>query len=316
MADEPIRPLTPVAHNTAKAALGQQLFSDVRLSRDHTVSCASCHRLDRYGVDNLPRSSSLAGKALGRNTPTVFNSGWLFTQMWDGRLPDLETRVQKAVVSPALMGMPSWDVAVARVAESTSYQAGFLAAYGEAISAENIQHAIAEFQRSLVLLNSPFDRYLEGDQKAISPQAKQGYQLFKEYGCVSCHQGANVGGNLFQKMGAMKPIDLNKWNNQDSGRYRITGKEWDKNVFKVPSLRLVVKTAPYFHDGSAATLKEAIDKMTVYQLDRPIPDADKEAIIAFLYTLPGELPASISSVEPPAVPSFNSGLSQSPSTNQ
>ncbi len=297
-AEEPIKPLQAIPYDRDKALLGKQLFNDVRLSNDDSTSCASCHRLDQYGVDNQVRSLNLGGKPLARNTPTVFNSGLLFTQMWDGRFPKLETRVEKAVTSPALMGMPSWDAVEEKIAAIDSYRDSFQRIYGARVSATNIQHAIAEFQRSLVLVNSPFDRYLRGDENAISAKAKKGYKWFKAYGCSSCHQGANVGGNLFQKMGALKPIDLAKWNNTDNGRYQLTGKEWDKNVFKVPSLRLVVKTAPYFHDGSAATLDNAIKKMINYQLDRPVPQKHIDTIIAFLETLPGELPEIVKGVQP------------------
>lgn len=290
---EPIKPLTIIEHDADKAELGRRLFSDVRLSGNNSTSCATCHRLDQYGVDNQAKSIGATGNVLARNTPTVFNSGGYFTQMWDGRIPDLETRVQKAVVSPTLMGMPSWDVAVEKIAAVDLYRDRFQALYGEPVSANNIQHAIAEFQRSLVLVNSPFDRFLQGDENAISEKAKKGYRWFKEYGCSSCHQGANVGGNLFQKMGALKPIDLKKWNNTDVGRYKITGKEWDKYVFKVPSLRLAVHTAPYFHDGSAKTLEDAIKKMINYQLDRPVPQKHIDTIVEFLKTLPGELPAAV-----------------------
>lgn len=289
LAEEPIKPLVAIPFDIEKANIGKRLFVDVRLSKDDSVSCGSCHRLDQAGADHRKRSVGVAGKPLKRNTPTVFNSGLNFTQMWDGRIRHLETRVAKAVVSPILMGMPSWDDVVTKIAAIEQYSTAFKHVYGR-VSAENIQHAIAEYQRSLVLVNSPFDRYLLGDTSAISKQAKEGYALFKSYGCVSCHQGANVGGNMFQKMGALKPIDTKKWDNQDVGRFALTGKAWDKNVFKVPSLRLVVHTAPYFHDGSASTLKDAIDKMINYQLDRPVPNADKEAIIAFLNTLPGEVP--------------------------
>ncbi len=292
-AQEPIQPLEAPTYNPAKAELGRELFSDARLSHNDQISCASCHSPDQAGVDGLTRSVGVAGTSLARNTPTVFNASLNFTQMWDGRIRDLETRVQKAVVSPKLMGMASWDIAVEKIAAIDAYQSAFARLYGE-VNAQAIQNAIAEYQRSLVLVNSPFDRYLRGDKTAISEQAKEGYELFKAYGCVSCHQGANVGGNMFQKMGVLKPIDQKKWNNKDVGRFALTGKPWDKHVFKVPSLRLVVHTAPYFHDGSAKTLKDAVNKMINYQLDRPVPEAHKDAIISFLKTLPGELPATLS----------------------
>jgi cytochrome c peroxidase len=199
-------------------------------------------------------------------------------------------QVKEVVISRTVMGMPSWDYTVNKINDIDHYKTSFETIYGEPLTAEQIQETIAEYERSLVLVNSPFDQYLHGDENAISEAAKQGYQLFKSYGCVSCHQGVNVGGNMFQKIGVLKDINLRDQADSDLGRHGITGNEWDKRVFKVPSLRLAVHTAPYFHDGSVKTLREAIDIMTDYQLGRTVPDEHKDAMIEFLKTLPGELP--------------------------
>jgi cytochrome c peroxidase len=291
---EPILPIPySLPHDPAKAALGKKLFSDVRLSQDNTLSCESCHFLDRAGVDFVDRSAGIRGQIGKRNSPTVFNTGLNFRQLWDGRADTLEMQIEMAVKSPTVMGMASWDEVVEKLKDIDEYRQGFEVAYKEPINPVNIQNAIAEFERTLLTPNSPFDRFLRGDANAISPIAKQGYSYFKAYGCVSCHQGANVGGNLFQKIGVLKDINLRKGLSADMGRFAITGNEWDKRVFKVPSLRLAVLTPPYFHDGSVSTLREAIDIMTEFQLGRQVPEEHKDAIIEFLKTLPGEWPEGI-----------------------
>lgn len=287
-ATEPILPIPEsLPHDPAKAALGEQLFSDPRLSKDDSLSCQSCHFLDRAGVDFVSRSIGIDGQLNDRNSPTVFNSALNFRQLWDGRASTLEEQANMVVKNPKVMGMESWEALIDKLSRVDEYQQGFKTVYGEPINARNVKHALAEFQRTLLTPNSPFDQYLKGDESAISAEAKKGYQYFKSYGCSSCHQGANVGGNLFQKVGVLKDINLHKGLNEDLGRFDVTGNVWDKRVFKVPSLRLVTLTPPYFHDGSVQTLQEAIDIMTEYQLGRKIPSEHKAAIIEFLKTLPG-----------------------------
>lgn len=292
-AQEPIKPVPTLVYDKEKAALGRLLFSDVRLSRDDSLSCESCHLLDQAGIDHIPKSIGIDGKLNKRNSPTVYNTAFNFLQLWDGRLDNLSDQVLDVVVSPTVMGMPSWDAVVEKIGAIDIYKEGFSQVYGTSPSKASIAEVLSEFERSLILINSPFDQYLEGDEDAISDIAKKGYRLFKSYGCVSCHQGVNVGGNMFQKIGVLKDISLRDKADNDLGRHNVTGNEWDKRVFKVPSLRLVVKTAPYFHDGSVATLREAIDIMTEYQLGRTVPDEHKDAIMEFLATLPGELPQEI-----------------------
>jgi cytochrome c peroxidase len=291
---EPILPIpVSLSHDPAKAELGKKLFSDVRLSKDDTLSCESCHFLDRAGVDFFDKSRGINGQINRRNSPTVYNSALNFRQLWDGRADTLEKQIEMAVKSPAVMGMSSWDEVVEKISSIENYKNQFQEVYGEPVNASNIQHAIAEFERTLLTPNSPFDRYLRGDVGAISQEAKQGYQYFKSYGCSSCHQGANVGGNLFQKIGVLKDINLMEGLSTDLGRFGITGNEWDKRVFKVPSLRLVTLTPPYFHDGSVKTLEEAVDIMIEFQLGRQVPEAHRKAIIEFLKTLPGEWPNGV-----------------------
>jgi len=288
-AAEPISPIPEsLPHDPAKAALGKRLFSDVRLSKDDSLSCESCHFLDRAGIDFLDTSVGIGGAKNKRNSPTVYNSALNFKQLWDGSADTLEQQIESATKNPNVMGMESWDSIVSKVGKLDDYSDAFQEAYGEPINAKNIQHAIAEFERTLLTPNSPFDLYLKGNKAAISAQAKKGYEYFKAYGCVSCHQGVNVGGNLFQKMGVLKDIALHPVLGQDLGRYNTTGNEWDKRVFRVPSLRLVTLTPPYFHDGSVATLSEAIDVMIEFQLGRQVPEEHKLAIIEFLKSLAGK----------------------------
>ncbi len=288
---EPILPIpSSLPHDPDKAALGKLLFSDVRLSKDNSLSCESCHFLDRAGVDFLDQSRGVNGQLNKRNSPTVYNSALNFRQLWDGRIDSLDDQVRVVVKNPKVMGMDSWEETTQKLKETDNYAEQFQNIYGRPINSQDIQHAIAEYERTLLTPNSPFDRYLKGDANAINQQAKLGYQYFKSYGCVSCHQGANVGGNLFQKVGVLKDINLLKGFGTDMGRFAVTGNEWDKRVFKVPSLRLAVLTPPYFHNGSVRTLREAIDIMTEFQLGRQVPDAHKDAIIEFLKTLPGDLP--------------------------
>ena len=187
------------------------------------------------------------------------------------------------------MGMESWDDVVKKFKEISFYYSEFERVYGEEINAKLMQDAIAEFEKTLITANSPFDKFLKGDDLAISETAKEGYHLFKKYGCASCHQGKNVGGNMFQRFGILEDITLRNRKDNDLGRYLITKKEWDKRVFKVPSLRVAVLTPPYFHDGSVKTIEEAVDIMVRYQLGRDVPQPERKAIIEFLKTLPGDL---------------------------
>lgn len=293
MAGEPIVPV-PLTLNQdpLRAELGGRLFGDARLSGNGRVSCASCHPLDRGGADGLQRSPGLHGKLTAVNTPTVLNAALNFRQFWDGRAGTLEAQVDQVMQNPDEMGA-KWDDVVRKVSGDPAYRASFAAAYSDGVSKTNIQNAIASFERTLITPNSRFDRYLRGHADAISAAEKAGYANFKRYGCAACHQGVNVGGNMFQKFGVMGNYfeARGQPTAADLGRFQITRLETDKHVFKVPSLRNVARTAPYFHDGSARTLQEAVDVMFRYQLGRVASTQDKTSIILFLNTLTGE-PAS------------------------
>jgi cytochrome c peroxidase len=223
------------------------------------------------------------------NSPTVFNSSLNFVQFWDGRAATLEEQVEGPVHGHVEMDS-NWPDVIRKLSEDKTYPAQFKAVFGGGITADNIKQAIAEFERSLLTPNSRFDRYLRGDASAITEDEKYGYQMFKHYGCVSCHQGAAVGGNMYQTLGIMGDYFKDRGNvtKADYGRFNVTGLGEDRYLFKVPSLRMAVLTAPYFHDGSKETLEDAIEAMAKYQLGRKIPDEDIRRIEAFLYTLVGE----------------------------
>lgn len=288
--DEPIRPV-PIERqvDVRKAALGERLFHDKRLSGDGAVACANCHALDGGGSDNQAFSRGVKGRLGLVNAPSVFNSVFNFRQFWDGRAATLEAQVAEPVANPLEMGS-NWDDVVARLRGDTGFEAAFKASYPDGVNPANLQHALATFVGSLVTPNARFDKYLRGDMQALTADEVRGYQLFKSYGCVSCHQGVNVGGNMFQQFGVMGDYFASRGapTPADLGRYNVTGRNADRHVFKVPGLRNVALTAPYFHDGSARTLGEALDVMFKYQLGRSAPPQDKELIIKFLHTLTGE----------------------------
>ncbi len=287
---EPIKPIPDeIEVHAEKAALGRELFHDPRLSRDDTISCASCHDLRSGGDDGRRVSVGIEGQAGLINSPTVFNSGLNFKQFWDGRAGTLEQQIDDPVQSPLEMGS-LWPDVVAKLYQDRDYPRRFKALYPDGISRDSIRNAIAEFMRSLNTPNGRFDRWLKGDEEALDRVEKHGYALFKYYGCVSCHQGANVGGNMFQVFGVLNEYFRKRGNitEADLGRYNVTGNPADRHAFKVPSLRMAARTAPYLHDGSAATLRDAVDAMFEFQLGRDAPDEDKEAIVAFIKTLAGE----------------------------
>ena len=290
LAEEPIKPIpAEAAVDPAKVDLGRELFHDTLLSKDDSVSCASCHDLSSGGGDGRKVSVGIEGRAGQINSPTVFNAGLNFKQFWDGRAETLEEQIDGPVQSPIEMGS-LWPEVVAKLYQDPRYPELFGAVYWDGINRENIKNAIAEFMRSLITPNSRFDRWLDGDGEALNAQELRGYELFKDYGCSSCHQGASVGGNMFQVFGVLndyfkKRGDISE---ADFGRYNVTGNEEDRHAFKVPSLRMAALTAPYLHDGSAATLRDAVDAMFEFQLGREAPDEDKEAIVAFIRTLAGE----------------------------
>jgi cytochrome c peroxidase len=292
---EPIKPLpVSVQQDPARAQIGRQLFKDGRLSANGKTSCLSCHDLTHGGADSRVYSIGFSGVLTAVNAPTVLNAALNFKQFWNGRADSLEAQIDSVVRNPVEMGS-KWSDVVAKISVDGNYRGAFASSYGDGVTKENIENALATYERTLVTPNSRFDRYLRGDANAISDDEKSGYVKFKRYGCIACHQGMNVGGNMFQKFGVMGDYLAERGNptEADMGRYLVTGEEGDKEVFKVPSLRNVARTAPYFHDGSAKTLDAAVDVMFRYQLGRVASKEDKADIIKFLNTLNGDLPRTL-----------------------
>ncbi|MBA2675489.1 cytochrome c peroxidase [Ramlibacter sp.] len=289
--DEPIQPV-PLAHrqDPVRAELGQRLFQDTRLSGNNSVSCASCHNVAKGGADGRGRSVGFSGQRTGVNAPTVLNAALNFRQFWNGRAGSLEAQIDAVIQNPVEMGS-AWRDVVAMVSRDARYKAAFDAAYKDGVTKANIQNAIATYERTLTTPGSRFDGYLRGERNAMTGQELAGYAKFKRYGCVACHQGVNVGGNMFQKFGVMGDYFAKRGQptQADLGRYLVTGDLGDRHVFKVPSLRNVALTAPYFHDGSARTLEEAVDVMFKYQLGRTASKEDTADIVKFLHTLTGQV---------------------------
>jgi cytochrome c peroxidase len=273
---------TTVEHHKEKASLGKKLFFDTRLSKDNTISCASCHILDQGGDDNLPVSLGVEGKKGTRNSPTVLNSKFNIIQFWDGRASTLEEQAHGPIHNPIEMNS-NFDEIIEKLKKDTHYPKLFNTIYTDGITGDNITNAIAEFENTLITPNSKFDKYLKGDKNILDAQERNGFKLFKEYGCISCHNGVNIGGNLMQKLGVIEDFDTN-----DYGLYNVTKKEEDKYYFKVPTLRNIELTSPYFHDGLTPTLKESVRKMSYYQVGYKLQEKDIEDIVKFLHTLTGE----------------------------
>ncbi len=299
--EEPIQPIPErVELDAAKVALGAQLFQDKRLSHDDTLSCAGCHALGKGGTDQLTHSVGIGGALGGVNAPTVLNSGLNYRQFWNGRANTLEDQVNGPTHNPKEMGS-DWDEIMGKLRRDSKYRAAFAALYPDGLHPRNVRDAIATYERSLLTPDSRFDRYLRGDRAALSADEKQGYLLFKQDGCVSCHQGANIGGNMFQKFGVMGDYFAARGHETDAdlGRYAVTGRESDKHVFRVPSLRNVALTAPYFHDGSATTLPQAVEVMAMYQLGHPLEPKELVQIVGFLNSTTGKQPDSPKQPENP-----------------
>ncbi|MUF02779.1 c-type cytochrome [Pseudomonas sp. CCM 7893] len=288
--DEPLKPLPPVpALDAEKVELGRQLFNEKRLSVNNTLSCASCHHLETGGADNKAFSIGFDGQPVLLNTPSVFNASLNFKQFWNARVDTLEAQIEQVVISPVEMGN-DWKNVVQTLSSLPVYQTAFAQAYPDGVTATNVQNALTTYERTLLTPHSRFDQYLQGNTDILTLQEKYGYQRFKDYGCIACHQGVNIGGNMYQKFGVMGDYFKARGNptEADLGRYLVTLDEEDRHVFKVPSLRNVAVTAPYFHDASAKTLEEAVDVMFKYQLGRTPSAEDKTLIIQFLKTLTGE----------------------------
>lgn len=284
---EPIRPLAPASGvQPARAALGRALFYDLRLARDNNQSCASCHQLARGGADTRALSLGAGGLANRFNTPTVYNSTLNFRHTWSGQHSTIDALLEHHIAHPA--GLASnWEMVTSRLTGDLEMSSRFNLAYGEDVSAALVKDALGQFLKSLST-PSRFDRYLRGDKAAITADEKAGYARFKSFGCVSCHQGINVGGNMYQRFGAMREPAAGAAIAADQGRFELTRRASDRRMLRVPSLRNVALTAPYFHNGSVATLDEAVDAMFKYQLGRDASPEDKRLVLRFLDTLSGE----------------------------
>lgn len=294
LAEEPVQPVpaAPVLDRD-KVKLGERVFFDVRLSANKVLSCATCHNPQTGGTipgvtTSVPGAS---GVTVSINIPTVLNSGANETQFWNGRSPDLEDQVGGPLENPDEMGA-KWADVLTMMASDEAYQTAFDAVYG-GITEEAVRDAVATYERSLTTHDAPFDRYLQGDETAVSDQVKRGYEVFKEIGCTTCHTGSNVGGTMFMAMSEDYFADRGtEILETDLGRMAVTHDEADKHVFRVPPLRNVAVTPPYLHDGQAETLEEAVEIMAKYQLgmaEGELSPADRDAIVAFLKSLNGKL---------------------------
>jgi cytochrome c peroxidase len=290
LVNEPIQPIPQtIALDRSKVDLGQKLFRDQRLSADDRISCFSCHNLSKNGADHKAFSIGVHGIVGKINAPTIYNAAFNPDLTWSGKFETIEAFTQAVIQNATAMGI-QWQVLIPKLQQVSAYGTAFAQIYPDGVTITNVIDALATYQRSLYTPNSRFDQYLRGNQTALNPKEKAGYQLFKDYGCISCHQGMNVGGNLYQKFGMMGDYfaKRGKVTLADLGRFNVTQNPADRFVFRVPSLRNVALTAPYFHDGSAQTLEDAITVMANYQLGRPLTKENTIAIAQFLQTLTGE----------------------------
>ena len=286
-AEEPIVPIPlHVPYDKEKAELGRALFMDPNISSDHSVSCLSCHDFDHGGADPRPVSIGVHGLRGNSNAPTVYNAYFNFRQFWNGRAKDLKDQANGPIHNPVEMDMVPREIEH-YLASNAYYTKEFRKVFGRAPRYDDMLDAVAEFEKALYTPNCKFDRYLRGETR-LSDREAEGYRLFKTLGCITCHNGINVGGNSFQKFGLIFPY---AWKEGVPDRYAVTRDPSDKNVYKVPTLRNIALTAPYFHDGSASTLKEALEKMAYHNLGFDLEAKEVEALEAFLNTLTGEKPA-------------------------
>jgi cytochrome c peroxidase len=284
--------------NPAKVSLGKSLYFDKRLSGDNTVSCASCHSLEKGGSDQEQVSTGIRGQKGPINAPTVFNSTFNFCQFWDGRAKDLQAQAAGPVTNPKEMGS-NWPEVVAKLEKDTAFSKSFKTVYSDGLSEKNITDAIAQYEKTLVTPNSTFDRFLQGDKAALNDQEKKGYELFQANNCASCHSGIALGGESFEKMGTkanyfgfrneQKLGGHSTTEEADFGRFNVTKQPSDKHRFKVPTLRNIALTFPYFHDGATSNLTEAVKIMAKFQVGKDLSDSDAQAITAFLEATTGEL---------------------------
>jgi len=289
-------PSVEIDLNNPLILLGKMLYFDKRLSKDNTQSCNTCHNLNSFGVDNNSFSEGNDGELGGRNSPTTLNAALHIAQFWDGREADVEAQAGGPILNPVEMAMPNEKAVIDRLSKIEEYKQLFSQAFPESenpMTYANLKIAIGAFER-LLITPSRFDRYMNGDNDALTGKEKRGMKLFMDAGCITCHSGPLLGGEMYQKFGLVNDYwEYTKSENVDKGRYEVTGKESDMYVFKVPSLRNITKTAPYFHDGSVNKLNDAIQIMGKTQLNRELTVQEVSGIAFFLETLTGEVDASL-----------------------
>jgi cytochrome c peroxidase len=298
---EPLPEVISSKTNTAteeKETLGRMLFYEPRLSKSQQISCNSCHALDKFGVDGQPTSDGHKGQLGDRNSPTVYHAAGHFVQFWDGRAADVEEQAKGPIMNPVEMAMPAEKEVVGTLKSMPEYAELFKKAFPEdkdPVTYDNMAKSIGAFERKLVT-PSRWDKFLRGDQAALTNEEKAGFNAYIDAGCQACHAGTYIGGNLYQKLGAVKP-----WpDTSDLGRMKVTKSEADKMLFKVPSLRNIEKTGPYYHHGKVETLEQAVAMMGEYQLGKNLSDAQVKSIVIWLKTLTGDLPATY--IKEPVLP--------------
>ena len=283
--------------------VGRMLYYETRLSADQKISCNTCHELEKYGVDGEATSDGHKGQKGSRNSPTVYNAAGHVAQFWDGRAANVEEQAKGPVMNPVEMAMPSEKAVVAVLKSMPEYVRAFQAAFPAQkapVTFNNMAAAIGAFERQLIT-PSRWDKFLEGDQAALTPAEKRGFNIFIAAGCQTCHSGALLGANLYQKLGVISPYP----DQSDLGRFDLTKNEGDKMVFKVPSLRNIEKTGPYFHNGKVGALEEAVARMAEYQIGKKLSGAEIQSIVTWLKSLTGEIPAEY--IKPPQLPRSTPG---------
>ena len=294
--NEPIRPIPDsIAVDAAKVQLGKELYHDTRLSGDGTISCATCHSIETAGVDNDQFSEGIAGQLGGINAPTSYNAAFNFVQFWDGRAATLAEQAAGPPLNPVEMGSKSFEEIAAKLSEDADFSKRFLASYPEGINEKTITDAIAEYEKTLLTPNSPFDLYLKGDKTAMTEEQIEGYAIFKDYKCATCHAGVNMGGLSYELMGQRDNYFQNREINEtsgltdsDNGRWAQTKVERDRYRFKTPTLRNVALTWPYYHDGSVGTLEKAIEMMAEFQVGRKMSEPEIAKVKTFLDAQTGQ----------------------------
>jgi cytochrome c peroxidase len=290
--DEPLQPLPAALHvDPQRSALGMRLFSAASLSSDGSVSCATCHPLDRGGADGFAHSRGANGYQTVLNTPTIYNVSFNFRFNWNGAYTQLEDALDAPI---ALTLGTSWSAIEDKLREQPAWRTSFEGAYGDGVTTANIKDALSRYIDTLTTPDARFDQFLRGDTDALAEEERRGYEAFKALGCATCHQGANVGGNMFQRLGVMHDYFQARVEQggsaptpKDLGRYETTREPADRHVFRVPSLRNVALTPPYFHDGSAPTLELAVEEMGYVQLGQRLSREEVTLLVAFLKSLTG-----------------------------